>query len=314
MPKTFKLQETQRRIQLLFSDAQLISSPKTVDESTLDPETKYLQFHSVKPFVGDDVMAKRVDRKTKYQHHMNVRSFFYEVAFSKTGKVGTDVTDIHKRRVILNLEDSFPSVLTKLRVASEEETILTPIESAIDNMDSQILKLEEVLRSSSPNVENLQMILQGSVRAGVNGGPKDIVECFLAKSERGKHQRQFLAKLNDRCQYFLFLCELGLRVDSRYAQTSRKAMHLELEKGFTETKNLFALYVKPSSRAERVIQEWQEESQRKQLLSTYGTRYESWNDLSSQEPSQQKPVDEEIDDLPNGNLPFNRNYKMTVGH
>lgn len=346
MPKTFKLQEAQRRVQLLFSEAQLIPSPKAVDESTLEPRSKYLQFHSVKPYVIDDVMAKRSERKTKYQYHMNVRHFYYEVAFANSGKLGTDVTDIHKRRVILTLEDSFPSVLTKLRVISESETVLSPIESAIDNMDAQIMKLEEVLRCSTPNVENLQMILQGSVRAGVNGGPKDIVENFLASSSKPRYDRHLTSKLNDRCQYFLFLCELGLRVDSRYAQANRKAMHQELAKGFHETKNLFSLHVHPSSRAERVIQEWQDEAQRKQVLSTYGMRHENWNELPSSSVIALPPVDtrestlshsthhllgpaaessssssssnilldsehvDEIDDLPNMMVPPNRNYKM----
>jgi tetratricopeptide (TPR) repeat protein len=323
MPKLFKLFKMKARIAELFgADVELVTNPKKVDINTLDPNKRYLQFTNVKPVVDDDEddlydegFEFGVDtirkKKTKFEQNININKFYYETAFSKNSKKLSDkVTGIYKRKVILVVRDSFPDVKTRLVVVRELEKILTPIESAIENMVSQIQKLEEVLEPNPPDISQLQLVLQGSVRAGVNGGPKDIVESFMAKSERFKYRKEHVQILNDKCGYFLFLCEQALKVDSKYAKANERAMHIELEKGFIDTKNLFGEHLEPSTKVQRMIAEYHKHEEKKNATSFDPLKVENMEDIVQLNMNEyEMQSEDELDDLLR--IPYNRNYKIS---
>jgi hypothetical protein len=180
------------------------------------------------------------ERKTDFQRSVNIHQFYYETAYSINAKKLSDkVTEVYKRKVIMTIEGHFPHVKTRLPVIKETEIVLTPIEAAIENMIEQCRRLEEVCTNTPPDVGQLQMVLQGSVRTTVNNGPKEIVESFLSATERSKYNADHVKKLNDKCLMFLRWCDKAVKLDAEYKRHDQSQFHMELEKGYEETKLLF---------------------------------------------------------------------------
>jgi hypothetical protein len=319
MGKLFKLYKMKSKLTELFgSDIELITTPKKVDVRSLDPTKRYLQFTNVKPLLEEEEddeenlpFSLTRKRKTKFESQINISKFYYETVFkgSKDKKVPEKVTNVHKKKVILRVKNSFPDVKTRLPVIKEKERILTPIEAAIENMQAQICKLENVLELNPPDISQLQLVLQGSVRAGVNGGPKDIVISFLSKFEYFKYNREHVNELRRKCHYFLFLCEQALKKGKHFTKSNEVAMYSELEKGFNETKSLFEEHLGPSTGTDTLIQEYQQREQKS------STDYELINSdiiedilqfgINELEIYEEDEVDELLP------IPYNRNYRLS---
>lgn len=73
---------------------------------------------------------------------------------------------------------SFPYVLKRIPVKSREIIELSPIEVAIDEMQSKVSELEEIILPPA-DVKKLQLRLQGSVAVTVNAGPLAYAHAFL---------------------------------------------------------------------------------------------------------------------------------------
>lgn len=56
----------------------------------------------------------------------------------------------------------------RIEVVKKTESILQPIEVAIDEMQSKVVDIREVVNLSRPDLKKLQLRLQGSVSAQVN--------------------------------------------------------------------------------------------------------------------------------------------------
>ncbi len=235
-PKLFKLFKMTERLKKTYINAEIITS--STDKSTLDDSKRYIQVTGVKPVID------RTCRSSKFEESLNLTQFYFENAFAKNKKVSAaGPSEIFKRRVVFTVGGSFPNVVSRLPIVKEEESILTPIEAAIDNIQNQIHKLEQVLEASFTDAQELQLILQGSVRAGVNGGPQDIVTTFLDENNRSQFNARHVQILDDLCHYFLYLCEQALLLHSKHTRVYKKSMHSELEVGVNSIRSLFSRYV-----------------------------------------------------------------------
>jgi tetratricopeptide (TPR) repeat protein len=344
MPKLFKLPKMKTYVKEKYGeDVELILSTKKINVNDLvltgDNRKRYVQLSGVKAYIPEEhydsfantlthrnetqvtnlgsFINKEDDEKNVYLQKtsfektgLNISRFYFEVAFSKTGKKldPTNPAEVYKKKTIITIKDHFPFVKTRSPIVTEQDIILTPIETAIENIMEQVAKLEEVTGAAmasvphqttqqtgvtvtdtstpvggrdstsllasftskgesetlSPQSQNaqinvginaelvdlqtLQMVLQGSVSAGVNGGPSKIVEAFLRREERAKYKRQHLKFLNERCHAFLTLCERSLKFHGSWCKQSQKPFHAELEKGFANIKELFAKHLLPIDR------------------------------------------------------------------
>lgn len=326
MGKLFKLFKMKNKVVELFGDDVEFLTNLKVDPSQFASGKKYLQFTSVKPLIEDDededldscdsldnpttgIIKKN---KTKFEHNVNISKFYYETAFTKHAKKLSDkVTGIYKRKIILVVQNSFPDTKTRLSVIDEYERILTPIESAIENMQAQIRKLEDVLETNPPDISQLQLVLQGSVRAKVNGGPQNIIESFLPISERFKYTREHVTKLNYKCQLFLLLCESANGKLNQKSNDQMKRMNDELDKGLKETKIIFQKHLEES---QKVLALRNEYAQREALKSSVTGEDASENveegNMHENMHENTKQTEGEMDDLLP--VPYNRNYKSSV--
>lgn len=69
---------------------------------------------------------------------------------------------------------SFPYVKTRLRVVNREQSILTPIEVAIEDVQKRTRELAAATAQDPPDAKMLQMVLQGCVGTTVNQGPIEV--------------------------------------------------------------------------------------------------------------------------------------------
>ena len=260
MPKLFKLFKMNKWVQDKFGSPQnpveVISGAKKVN---LIPNKRYVFLTPVKPLTKSIKQTVIGNQKiSKYEG--NIKKFYYE---STHGKKTELVTEIHKKKVIITTNDYFPSLKTRLLIESEEEIILTPIEAAIENIDSQITKLKESLQIpgdedlDSPNISqikignnidlsNLQLVLQGSIKATVQGGPASIVEGFLKIDQRPLYSLEHIITLNRKCHIFLQLCEEAVKIENQLMdKATERAFHQEMEKALAETQQLFAQHLTP---------------------------------------------------------------------
>jgi len=116
-----------------------------------------------------------------------------------------------------------------------------------------------------------------------------------------------VAKLNTKCQYFLFLCEQALKLHQKMARSNERALHMELEKGFTETKTLFQKHIEDSTKGQTLISDYL-----RKVHKTAGASdllfSENVEDIDLGEDRQQ--TEDELDELLP--VPYNRNYKLSA--
>lgn len=69
---------------------------------------------------------------------------------------------------------SFPYVLKRIAVKDRQLVELSPIEVAIDEMQSKISELEDVVLAQTIDVKKLQLRLQGSGGNSINASRLDV--------------------------------------------------------------------------------------------------------------------------------------------
>jgi len=95
---------------------------------------------------------------------------------------------------------SFPYVLKRIPVKSREIIELSPIEVAIDEMQSKVSELEEIILPPA-DVKKLQLRLQGSVAVTVNAGPLAYAHAFLDAKVVNNFSLDRVADLKDVFRY-----------------------------------------------------------------------------------------------------------------
>ena len=131
-----------------------------VDKAKLNPLGVYLQVIAVEPYFDE---AETLNRKTDWDRNFDVSKFIYESPFTTTGESHGDISVQCKKKTILSTEYSFPYVKKRLLVKSKMEIILSPIETAIENVQMKEHALRGELNKTPPNPKTLQIQLQGAV-------------------------------------------------------------------------------------------------------------------------------------------------------
>lgn len=86
--------------------------------------------------------------------------------------------------LFLTAQYSFPYVLKRITVKDRQIMELSPIEVAIDEMQTKIAELDEVVLTQTIDVKKLQLRLQGAVAVQVNQGPLAYANSFLDSTLR----------------------------------------------------------------------------------------------------------------------------------
>ncbi|RUS77352.1 hypothetical protein EGW08_014889 [Elysia chlorotica] len=238
-PKVTSLTEIRERLQKLFSEkfgrenVQMINDSKKISVSDLDPKYAYVQVIYVTPYFEEKDLGSRV---TDFERNNNVRSFMYELPFTRSGKGHGSIQEQHKRRFIVTTTHSFPFVKKRIEVkeGGHREIVLTPIEVAIDEMQIKVADLKEAINSPVPDMKRLHLKLQGAVSAQVNAGPLAYAEAFLNPETISKYPSDKSDRLKAVFREFVATCKDALDLNAKLISTQLKEYHESLKAGFME--------------------------------------------------------------------------------
>lgn len=237
-PKITRLGEIKDRLSALYERKvgaiQIITKSGDVEVSKLDPEGSYFQITHVSPYFDDWELKQR---KTDYERSNNIGRFIFETPFVKGSTSTTQaplLAEQWKRKTILSVEAAFPYMKRRLLITNKEAVELSPIETAIEGIDSRVQVLAGQL--IHPNAKTLPLVLQGSVRSSVNVGPTEIAKAFLAKGCDKTYGQAYCDRLRISLQSFLDICFEALLKNKEIISSQQLNFHQELEEGYAATK------------------------------------------------------------------------------
>ncbi|XP_043640417.1 dedicator of cytokinesis protein 9 isoform X1 [Drosophila teissieri] len=202
------------------------SSPVKVDE--LDAKLAYIQVTHVIPFFSKDELDQRLN---EFEQNHDVDTFMYETPFTKSGAARGSVEEQWKRKTVIKTQYSFPYVLKRIPVKSREIIELSPIEVAIDEMQSKVSELEEIILPPA-DVKKLQLRLQGSVAVTVNAGPLAYAHAFLDAKVVNNFSMDRVGDLKDVFRDFIVVCQKALFLNERIISADQKEYHHVLKENY----------------------------------------------------------------------------------
>ena len=129
----------------------------TVDCSQIDPDKCYIQITKVYPHIEDE------RKKTFFNYNVNLSEFTFETPFTIGGKAyAENAAEQYKKKTIITVSGSFPSILTHLPVIGKREVIITPIENAVEDIEKRNLHLSSEITKNPINIKTFTQVLQGS--------------------------------------------------------------------------------------------------------------------------------------------------------
>ncbi|ELK28718.1 Dedicator of cytokinesis protein 6 [Myotis davidii] len=211
---------------------EIVKDSNPVDKTKLDSQKAYIQITYVEPHF-DTYELK--DRVTYFDRNYGLRTFLFCTPFTPDGRAHGELHEQHKRKTLLSTDHAFPYIKTRIRVCHREETVLTPVEVAIEDMQKKTRELAFATEQDPPDAKMLQMVLQGSVGPTVNQawpGPLEVAQVFLAEIPEDpklfRHHNKLRLCFKDFCKK----CEDALRKNKALIGPDQKEYHRELERNY----------------------------------------------------------------------------------
>lgn len=175
----------------------MIMDSNFVEAEELDSRFAYVQVTHVVPYFSEE---ESPNRQSEYERNNNVNQFVFETPFTKPDEDADEgdalseggekrvktkprahgrLQDQWKRRVIVTTDYCFPYVEKRSPIMDCHVQEMSPIEVAIDEMESRVKELSEIINASPPDIKKLQLKLQGSISVQVNAGPLAYATTFL---------------------------------------------------------------------------------------------------------------------------------------
>ena len=236
-PKVTSLPEICERLSNIYGEKygkeiiKLIQDSKKVNPDTLDLRYCHIQVTHVTPYFDERELHRRL---TDYERNNNIRKFMHETPFTKGGKAHGEIDKQCKRRTISTTSHTFPYVKKRIEVCDRKEVELSPIEVAIDQMQTKVAEMREVVNLSHPDLKKLQLKLQGSVSAQVNAGPLAFAEVFLSKEKVSKFPDDKVEMLKQVFRDFVYVCNDAIDLNGTLVSTEQKEYHESLNSGFQD--------------------------------------------------------------------------------
>ncbi|XP_055386706.1 dedicator of cytokinesis protein 9 isoform X2 [Condylostylus longicornis] len=226
-PKLTSLSEISERLQRQYKDkfgadvVKMIMDSSPVEAIELDPKVAYIQVTHVLPHYCKDELEIR---QNEFEQNHDVDTFMYETPFTKSGQARGNVQDQWKRKTIIRTEYSFPYCLKRIAVKDREIIELSPIEVAIDEMQTKVSELEETILPPA-DVKKLQLRLQGSIAVQVNAGPLAYAQAFLESKVVANYKKDCVEDLKDIFRDFVGVCNTALQLNARMISNDQKEYH-----------------------------------------------------------------------------------------
>eukprot|EP00794_Sanderia_malayensis_P010919 gene10919-12079_t len=243
-PKLTSLPEISERLQTKYNDklgnVKIIQDSANVKQEELNPAVNYIQVTFVRPYFDDEEMQKR---PTGFERENNIRRFVYETPFTLSGKAHGSVCEQHKRKTILTTSHCFPYVKKRILVVQQEMYELSPLEVAIEEMQTRLNELDHVINLSPPDMKKLQLKLQGSVSVQVNAGPLAYARTFLSDTAYKEYPSKHIETLKTVYREFVLLCGKALEVNAHLIKPDQEMYQEDLKSKYEDLQEKLAPFV-----------------------------------------------------------------------
>ncbi|KAK9870395.1 hypothetical protein WA026_007964 [Henosepilachna vigintioctopunctata] len=251
-PKVTSLSEITEHLYKQFTDkfgkdvVKMIQDSAPVNVNDLDPKFAYIQVTHVTPYFEKEELE---ERQTEFEQNHDINCFMFETPFTKDGKARGNPEEQWKRRTILKTSYYFPYVKKRIPVCSKKFVELSPIEVAIDEMQTRVSELEEVVFTEPTDVKKLQLRLQGSVCVQVNAGPLAYASVFLDPTLSSMYSEEKVEELKDIYREFLKICYTALQINSKMITSEQQEYQDVLRQNYKKLcgslSNLFGEHLWP---------------------------------------------------------------------
>lgn len=218
---------------------------KRVKVEELDPNKAYYQVAAVKPYTGTST-------KSIFEQHFRINQFIFESVHEKT----------QRKKTIFTCEKYFPYCKNRLQIANKVEICLSPLESAIEDIQERTDATNVELSASRPRLNVLQQIIQGSVVPTVNEGPLRICQDFLAPDKIPQYPPHLIVNLRAALSAFIKSCGFAIKLTARLITDESKPLQDVFEKKYEELENA----VKEFGVSRQLVETTTEEKQSSDLL------------------------------------------------
>ncbi|KAK4319158.1 hypothetical protein Pmani_009878 [Petrolisthes manimaculis] len=238
-PKVTSLAEISERLYHQYCDkfgkeaVKMIMDSNYVEADELESRYAYIQVTHVMPYFPEE---ERAGRQTEFERNNNVSTFMFETPFTQgaDGRAHGKLEEQWKRRVILRTAYSFPYVKKRIPMVDTEVLEMSPIEVAIDEMESRVKELTEIILKKPTDIKKLQLKLQGSISVQVNAGPLAYASTFLEESHSVAYPVNQVSRLKDVYREFVCISKDALDLNSQVISSDQYEYQMALESNFSE--------------------------------------------------------------------------------
>ncbi|XP_055923008.1 dedicator of cytokinesis protein 1 isoform X2 [Eupeodes corollae] len=232
------------RILVQHPTAELMQTLTTPGPEITQADGQYIQINNVEPIMdeafskfNDNVISNEI---AKYYTSNNVQKFKYSRPFREKDSGGDDVRGLWLERTVITTSFPLPGILRWFPVVNSEKFKISPIELAVETMESTNKALRDLIISHR-NDENipinpLSMKINGIVDPAVMGGFGKYEEAFLTPDylEENPDDEELVDRLKDLIASQIPLLEIAISVHKSKAPESLKLFHERIEKCFSE--------------------------------------------------------------------------------
>ncbi|XP_078495835.1 dedicator of cytokinesis protein 7 [Ciona intestinalis] len=234
-PAITKLPEISYRLETFYSqcfgaeNVEMMKDSSSVDPDLLDPDKAYIQITYVEPFFHE---YEDGNKTTYFERNFNVDKFMYATPFTLDGKAHGEMVEQYKRKTFLQVAHTFPYLKTRINVINKWETVLTPLESACEDVKRKTNDLLRTAKLDPPDVRMLQVNLQGAVLTSVNQGPMHVANVFL--SDIPEDSKLWIPYNDLRLSFrqFIHACSLALKKNKSLISNDQKEYQREMERNY----------------------------------------------------------------------------------
>lgn len=244
-----RLPEFQGRLLNRYPDAQLLVSLNEPTDDVISSEGQHILINKVDPIMNlrEELQGKNINEQIlKYYRVNEIRKFSFSRRVRKSSGSSlskgseNEFAFLWIERTLLELSYPLPGMLRLFPVIEIEVVELSPIENAIETMESTNNDLKALLiqcyKDNSAPLNNLSMKLNGIIEAAVNGGIANYEKAFFTDSYLQEHfsnrDRAFVSRLKDLIAVQVSILGPGIAIHRERVPADMRPFHEHLESQF----------------------------------------------------------------------------------
>ena len=229
---------------LLTGELVIFKDSLTMGPKTVDPKKNYIQITHVEPYF---LRENKEERQTKFEKENNLSHFFFQTPFTKSGRPHGSADTQYMLVTILRTRQVFPYIKRRIEVMDSETIEQTPIEVAISALRNKTSDLEKVIRCEPPDLNLLELTIQGCVGTTVNEGPLEYYRVFLSEERARKQAVNHIESLKNAFRSFIQSSYHALELVSRILGETRLDYQEQLSANYQELVDTLEPILRPSA-------------------------------------------------------------------